>query len=256
MATKKGIKAVIMNKKNELFKIKTEQPMFFIWKFSIGIIIIGISLIIGYQLFTNTESIDNLIRNSGSMGPIIYTCILSLAILMLFPTPVLKIFSGTFFGFSLGLLINFTASMIGGLLAFFIGRYFFGGVVSKLIEKNEIAIELERSLETEGFRLSFIVRLSPLIPDEWLNYILSVTPISTKNFILSNSSSIVYSLVYAYYGSILGRVVFNQKGLSNIEYSPIDWFLMILGVIATIISAIIITNVSKKAFKKAISESE
>ena len=256
MAVKKSIKTVFSDKKDELLKIKSEQPIFFIWKFSIGIILVGVSLIIGYQLFTNTESIDNLIRNSGSMGPIIYTCILSLAIIMLFPTPILKVFSGTFFGFSLGLLINFTASIVGGLLAFFIGRYFFRDIVLKLIKKNEIAIEVERALETEGFKLSFLVRLSPLIPDEWLNYILSVTPISTKNFILSNSSSLVYSLVYAYYGSIFGRIVFNQKGLSNIEYTPIDWFLMILGVVATIISVIIITNVSKKGFEKAISESE
>ncbi len=188
------------------------------------------------------------------MGAIVYLLILSLAIVMLFPTPILKIFSGTFFGFTIGFLINFAASMLGGLIAFFIGRYFFKDTISKLIKKNEIAREMEHSLEKEGFKLSFLVRLSPLIPDEWLNYTLSLSPISTKTFILSNCSSIVYSLVYAYYGAILGRMVLTQKGLLETNYSILDWSLMILGIIATIISIIIVTRISKNAYEKAIIE--
>ncbi len=256
MGGKNSIKAALINKKNELFKTKEERPLFFIWKFIIGAIILIFSIIVGFQLFTNTESISLLIQDSGRMGPIVYLCILSAAIVMLFPTPILKIFTGTFFGFSLGLLINFLASMIGGLLAFLIGRYFFKDTVSKIIKKNKITSELEKSLEKEGLKLSFLVRLSPLIPDEWLNYVLSISPLTTKEFIFSNFSSIVYSLVYAYYGAVLGRVVFSQKGLLDVDYSMMDWFLMILGLIATIISVIVITNISKKAFQNAILESE
>ena len=256
MGGRESILAALINKKKDLDQIKSEKPLFFIWKLIIGLIVLISSIIVGYQLFTNTEFINELINNSGTMGPLVYVSILSLAITMLFPTPILKIFSGTFFGFSLGLLINFLASMIGGLLAFFIGRFFFRETIIKMIGKNKIALELERSLNTEGFKLSFLVRLSPLIPDEWLNYILSVSPISTKTFILSNSSSIVYSLIYAYYGAVLGRVVFSQKGLLDVNYSHIDWFLMILGVFATLISAIIITKISKNVFEKGIIESE
>ena len=93
-----------------------------------------------------------------------------------------------------------------------------------------------------------------IIPDEWLNYTLSLSPISTKTFILSNCSSIVYSLVYAYYGAILGRMVLTQKGLLETNYSILDWSLMILGIIATIISIIIVTRISKNAYEKAIIE--
>jgi len=243
-----------MSKKNDLIKKKEEEPIFFIWKFILGGIILIFSIIVGIQLFTNTEAINEIIQDSGSMGAIVYLLILSLAIVMLFPTPILKIFSGTFFGFTIGFLINFAASMLGGLIAFFIGRYFFKDTISKLIKKNEIAREMEHSLEKEGFKLSFLVRLSPLIPDEWLNYTLSLSPISTKTFILSNCSSIVYSLVYAYYGAILGRMVLTQKGLLETNYSILDWSLMILGIIATIISIIIVTRISKNAYEKAIIE--
>ena len=256
MGGRESIITALINKKKDLEQIKSGKPLFFIWKLIIGLVVLIFSVIVGFQLFTNTEFINELIQNSGSMGPLVYVSILSLAITMLFPTPVLKIFSGTFFGFSLGLLINFLACMVGGLLAFLIGRFFFRESIIKTIEKNKIALELEKSLNKEGFKLSFLVRLSPLIPDEWLNYILSVSPISTKTFIFSNSSSIVYSLIYAYYGAILGRVVFSQKGLLDVNYSFIDWFLMILGVFATLISAIIITKVSKNVFEKTIIESE
>jgi uncharacterized membrane protein YdjX (TVP38/TMEM64 family) len=251
-----SIKTTLISKKNDLVKVKVERPLFFVWKFIIGILILLFSIIMSYQLFANTESISQLIEDSGNMGPIVYLGILSIAIVMLFPTPILKIFTGAFFGFSLGLLINFSASMIGGLLAFFIGRYFFKDIITNIIMKNKITRELENTLEKDGFKLSFVVRLSPLIPDEWLNYVLAISPLSTKNFILSNFSSIVYSLVYAYYGTILGRVIFSQRGISDMNYTFIDWFLMFLGVIATIISVIVITNISKKVFENAILESE
>lgn len=256
MGGRQSIVTALINKKKDLEQIKSSKSLFFIWKLIIGLVVLIFSIIVGFQLFTNTEFINELIQNSGSMGPLVYVSILSLAITMLFPTPVLKIFSGTFFGFSLGLLINFLACMVGGLSAFLIGRFFFRESIIKIIKKNKIALELENSLNEEGFKLSFLVRLSPLIPDEWLNYILSVSPISTKTFIFSNSSSIVYSLIYAYYGAVLGRVVFSQKGLLDVNYSFIDWFLMILGVFATLISAIIITKISKNVFEKAIVESE
>ena len=256
MGGRESIVTALINKKKDLEQIKSGKSLFFIWKLIIGLVVLIFSIIVGFQLFTNTEFINELIQNSGSMGPLVYVSILSLAITMLFPTPVLKIFSGTFFGFSLGLLINFSACMVGGLSAFLIGRFFFRESIIKTIEKNKIALELEKSLNEEGFKLSFLIRLSPLIPDEWLNYILSVSPISTKTFIFSNSSSIVYSLIYAYYGAVLGRVVFSQKGLLDVNYSFIDWFLMILGVFATLISAIIITKISKNVFEKTIIESE
>ena len=254
MGRKTTIKGALISKKNDLIKKKNDGPIFFIWKFVLGGIIIIFSIFVGIQLFTNTEVINELIKNSGSMGPIVYFLILSLAIVMLFPTPILKIFTGTFFGFTIGFLINFAASMLGGLIAFFIGRYFFKDTISKLIESNKVAKEMEKSLEKEGFKLSFLIRLSPLIPDEWLNYTLSLSPISTKTFIFSNCSSIVYSLVYAYYGAILGRVVLTQKGLLDTNYTVIDWIMMILGIVATIISVIIVTRVSKQAYEKAISE--
>ncbi|RAH14589.1 MAG: hypothetical protein CMB56_004880 [Methanobacteriota archaeon] len=245
----------VLTKENKDLGIdKQGKDLYFISKFFFGTIIIIFSLVIGFQLFTNTQAITDLVQDSGSVGAVVYLSILSCAIVMLFPTPILKIFSGTFFGFTVGLLINFLASMLGGLLAFLIGRYFFRDLISKSIKKNKITKEIERSMEIDGFKLSFFIRLSPLIPDEWLNYTLSVSPISTKTFILSNCSSIIYSLIYAYYGAVLGKVVLTQSGLIETNYSLIDWILIVLGVIATIISILIITKISKNSYENATSK--
>ena len=94
MGGKMSIKTTLISKKNDLVKVKAERPLFFIWKFIIGILILLFSIIMSYQLFANTESISQLIEDSGNMGPIVYLGILSIAIVMLFPTPILKIFTG------------------------------------------------------------------------------------------------------------------------------------------------------------------
>ena len=69
--------------------------------------------------------------------------------------PDFKNFFRNLFGFSLGLLINFLASMIGGLLGFFHRKILFRETIIKMIGKNKIALELERSLNTEDLNYHF-----------------------------------------------------------------------------------------------------
>ena len=64
-------------------------------------------------------------------------------------------------------------------------------------------------------QISVLVRLSPVIPDEWLNYVMASSPITTEPFI-SNLSSIVYSIAYAYFGLVAGELVFSGNGMDGL----------------------------------------
>ena len=86
MGGRESILTALINKKKDLDQIKSEDPLFFIWKLIIGLIVLISSIIVGYQLFTNTEFINELIENSGTMGPLVYVSILSLAITMALTT--------------------------------------------------------------------------------------------------------------------------------------------------------------------------
>ena len=103
-------------------------------------------------------------------------------------------------------------------------------------------------------RISVLVRLSPLIPDEWLNYILSAGPVKFRTFALSNCASIVYCVVYSYYGWAVGQFALKEGGLKLLSNSTGGMAVLIGGLIATILATIIVTRVTMKALGDAFDE--
>ena len=180
--------------------------------------------------------------------------ILIFGVVILAPTPILKVTAGALFPYWLAVLINFTASVIGGLLAFMLGRLLFRDMIAKIVAEDKRLQNVENAIEEEAMKISVLVRLSPLIPDELLNYVMASGPVTTRVFFLSSLSSIIYSLAYAYFGLALGKIALSSEGMSQFNESPVGMGLLILGLIATIIATIIVTRVTMAALNDAIEE--
>ena len=103
-------------------------------------------------------------------------------------------------------------------------------------------------------RISVLVLLSPLIPDEWLNYILSAGPVKFRTFAISNCASIVYCVVSSYYGWAVGQFALKEGGLKLLSNSTGGMAVLIGGLIATILATIIVTRVTMKALGDAFDE--
>ena len=235
---------------DEMKKIKIDDPINYRKKMVIGIFFIIIAALLTYTLFKNTQQIDSWVKSMGSLGPLFYLIFLSIAVVLLFPTPILKIFSGALFGFSLGSLINFASSVLGGFIAFILGRWMLRDSIKKIISKNKKVASIEKALSEDGMRVSILVRLSPILPDEWLNYALSTTSLSLKDFMISSISSLLYALVYSYYGSVLGSLAFSSAGIDGFNRSPLWWAMTVIGVIATIVVTVYTTRIAMKALEE------
>ena len=235
---------------DEMKKIKIDDPINYRKKMVIGIFFIIIAALLTYTLFKNTQQIDSWVKSMGSLGPLFYLIFLSIAVVLLFPTPILKIFSGALFGFSLGSLINFASSVLGGFIAFILGRWMLRDSIKKIISKNKKVASIEKALSEDGMRVSILVRLSPILPDEWLNYALSTTSLSLKDFMISSISSLLYALVYSYYGSVLGSLAFSSAGIDGFNRSPLWWAMTVIGVIATIVVTLYTTRIAMKALEE------
>ncbi len=212
---------------------------------SIGIVCIW--LIIGFFFFQDVGGFIEWFEELGPLSSVIYCLMISLAIVMVLPTPILKVGSGALFPYWLAVLVNFIASLIGGLIAFLLGRWLFRDYISQIVASDERLVKLESAINEEAMQISVLVRLSPLLPDELLNYVMSSSPVSIRVFFLSNLSSIVYSLAYAYFGLAAGKLVFSGEGMDGFAKSPAGTVLLIIGVIASILVTMLIARMTKKA---------
>ena len=224
------------------FRLILSISIFLIWT----IIIVNIFKDISYFFYFFDELV--------AMAPILFTLMLILGVIILAPTPIIKVTAGALFPYWIAVVINFTASIVGGLLAFLLGRWLFRDAIAKTVAKDKRLQNIEVAIGEESMRISVLVRLSPLIPDEWLNYLMASGPVTTRVFFISNLSSIVYSLAYAYFGLAIGKIALSSDGMGGFRDSPLGMILLILGLIATIWVTIIVTKVTMKALEHTIEE--
>ena len=228
--------------KQNLQQMKQQKVRLYQWRALFGVAALVLCAFAGYLLFQDAVNIIDWFKGFGIWSPVLFTIALSLAIVLLLPTPFVKVGAGAIFPFWIAVAVNFIASMVGGLIAFVIGRWLFRDSIQEAIQNDQRMLNIEAALGEDAMRISVLVRLSPILPDEWLNYIMSATPVSLRVFLLSNVSSLIYCLIYAYYGHALGSIALSQSGVNGLTQTSGGLFLLLLGIVATVLATVIVTR--------------
>ena len=247
---------MLVDRKAELDELKKSQPHIYRWRALFGLVVLLTCAVCGFLLFRDAQNILLWFEELGPAGPLYFTLGLSLAVIIMLPTPLIKVSAGAIFPFWIAATINFVASLLGGLVAFLLGRWLFRESIQRSLMNDSRLQNIETALTNDAMRISILVRLSPLIPDEWLNYLMSATPVSLRVYMISNGSGIVYSLAYAYYGHALGKFALNSSGIEEMNSTPMGNAMLVLGIVASILATVMVTRASMKALQDAIPEEE
>lgn len=99
-----------------------------------------------------------------------------MSIVLFIPGSVLALCGGALFKWHWGTLLVWVGQSIGQVIAFVIGRYLLrDAVVANVTTRYPKFAAIDAALEREGWRLVVMMRLSPLVPWNVLNYLLSIT---------------------------------------------------------------------------------
>ena len=246
----------LIDGRQNLQRMKQQTVQVYRWRALFGLLALVLCGVAGYFLFQDAVDIIDWFKGFGIWSPVLFTIALSLAIVLLLPTPFVKVGAGAIFPFWIAVAVNFVASMIGGLIAFVLGRWLFRESIQEAIKNDQRMVNIESALGEDAMRISILVRLSPILPDEWLNYIMSATPVSLRVFLVSNTSSLIYCLIYAYYGHALGSIALSRSGMAGLTQSTGGLAMLLLGIIATVIATVIVTRTSIRVLNDAIGEEE
>jgi uncharacterized membrane protein YdjX (TVP38/TMEM64 family) len=227
--------------------MKAHQPRLYRWRVAFGLLFITVCLVCGILLFKNHAKVTSFVDDAGTLGMIWFVVGLSIAVMLLMPTPFLKMFAGAVFPYPIAVLVNFAGSMIGGIGAFVFGRWLFRDAILAAIQDDVKLKRIDAALGEESMRISILVRLSPLLPDELLNYMLAAGPVRLRTFILSNMASLVFCVVYAYYGWVIGEIALRESGIAAFQSSSAALWLLIAGVVASVVASVIVTRVTMKS---------
>lgn len=193
-------------------------------KIIIALLVVAVSL----TLFLNKASVilwvSTLEQKSMSM-PLMSALILiglkSVSAPLGFPGTPLTLLSGSLFGNIYGTLVALIGNTIGASLAFLLARYVLRDyMVKKFWSKYPNMEKYDQKLKDKGLATVVALRLIPLFPFNALNFMLGITAIPFKKYVLGS-----------FVGMIPGTFLFVYFGGSLRMLSPLNIGLAILGII-------------------------
>lgn len=191
----------------------------------------------------------------GFIGILVFVLLYAGTTALMVPGSLLTIAAGFIFGFTRGLAVTIIAANIGATLAFFIGRYVAREWASRMAQRYSFFRSLDDTIAREGWKMVALLRLSPIVPFNLINYILGLTSVSPLTYI---SASLVCMLpgtaAFVYLGSLAGSLTEAISGQR--EYTPIQWALLILGLLATFVMSIWIARIARRTLQKKISSQD
>jgi uncharacterized membrane protein YdjX (TVP38/TMEM64 family) len=114
---------------------------------------------------------------------------------------------------------------------------------------------IDEAVGESGFKIVFLLRLSPILPFNLLNFALGLTCVSLREYVLASFLGMLPgTLLYVYLGSLVTRASEIAAGHAG---SAGAWqkALYAVGLVATIAATVVITRISRRALTRALDQS-
>jgi uncharacterized membrane protein YdjX (TVP38/TMEM64 family) len=186
----------------------------------------------------------------GSLAPLAFILGYVLAAVALVPGSVLSLAGGAIFGLTRGVLYVFTGGTLGACAAFLVSRYAARRIVERRLAGSARLAAVDRAVGREGLKIVFLLRLSPVVPYNVLNYGLGLTRVRFVDYAIGSVGMLPAITLYVYYGKIAGDVAALAAGAGARRDG---WYygLTIAGLGATVLATALIARAAKRALARA-----
>jgi uncharacterized membrane protein YdjX (TVP38/TMEM64 family) len=193
------------------------------------------------------------VARNGMAGALLFVLGYVAATVVFVPGSLLTIAAGAIFGLGKGTALVFVAATLGASAAFLVARYLARPLVEHRLAGNARFAAIDRAIGHEGRKIVFLLRLSPVFPFNLLNYALGLTTVRFHDYVLASAGMLPATLLYVYYGKILGEVDRVASG-APIPRGAEYYVLLGIGLAATILVTALVTRIARRALRDAIGD--
>eukprot|EP00545_Synedropsis_sp_CCMP1620_P013790 CAMPEP_0119014824 /NCGR_PEP_ID=MMETSP1176-20130426/10409_1 /TAXON_ID=265551 /ORGANISM="Synedropsis recta cf, Strain CCMP1620" /LENGTH=336 /DNA_ID=CAMNT_0006968069 /DNA_START=96 /DNA_END=1102 /DNA_ORIENTATION=- len=222
------------------------------------VFIIVDSLTTGY-VRTGIDAFLAWIEANPAPGFFVFMVVYFVATILFIPGSILTLGAGFVFanafglgvGILLGTLSVFFGASSGAIVAFLLGRFLLRDWVKTLTKKYAIFEALDTALDQKGFRIMALLRLSPIIPFNAINYIAAVTAVSFRDYCLSLIAILPGTTLFVFLGASAGSLTDSASSGDNMTVTIV---VVVVGAIFGIGAIILTSYYAKKELNRVIAE--
>ena len=185
----------------------------------------------------------------GPWGPVLFILLYVAAAITLAPAFFLTVAAGALFGVWRGSLFVFIGASLGASAVYALGSPMSRSRLMARVTRDRRVAAVRDAVRGEGAWIMFLLRLSPLIPFNILNYALALSGVRYGDFAIALLGMIPAIIMYTYYGKVVGDVAALAAGVSP-PRGPEYYALLALGLVAIIISTTMITRAARRAVEQ------
>ena len=224
---------------------RTSRSALVRWASVVVIVVSLFALLRQLPMQEAVSRVEGILRELGPWAPIGLGVVYILATVLLAPASVLTLAAGALFGLWTGFVTVSLASTTGATFAFLIARYLARTRVERLIAGRPALRAIDRAIAEGGWRIVALLRLSPAVPFNIQNYFYGLTPIRLRPYVLASWIAMMPgTFMYVYIGHFTGEAVGRRSGRS-----PMEWALLVVGLIATVVVTVYITRLARMQLK-------
>ena len=180
----------------------------------------------------------------GWAAPLLFIAAYIAASVAFVPGAVLTLLAGAVFGLARGVPLVFVSAVLGSSAAFGIARTLMRERVTGWLERDSRTAAVNEAVAAEGLKVVLLLRLSPVVPYNLLNYALGASRVRYRDFLAGSVGMLPGTLLYTYYGKVIGDVTALAAGTApprGAEYYAV----LAVGLAATIAATVLITRAAK-----------
>jgi uncharacterized membrane protein YdjX (TVP38/TMEM64 family) len=186
------------------------------------------------------------VEGLGAWAPVAFVAGYALATVMFVPGSLLTLLGGAVFGLARGVAYVFAGATLGAALAFLVSRHLARPVMERRVRGNPRFDRVDRAVAREGGKIVFLLRLSPVLPFNLLNYALGLTRVRFGAYVLASAGMLPGTLLYVYYGVLAGDVAVLLGG-GGVQRGAGHYALLGAGLLATLAVTIYVTRLARRA---------
>jgi uncharacterized membrane protein YdjX (TVP38/TMEM64 family) len=185
----------------------------------------------------------------GAWGPVLFILLYVAAAVTLAPAFFLTVAAGAMFGVWRGSLIVFIGASLGASAVYLVGAPMSRSRLMARLTRDRRVAAVRDAVRGEGAWVMFLLRLSPLVPFNILNYALALSGVRYWDFAVALLGMIPAIIMYAYYGKVVGDVAALAAGVAP-PRGPEYYALLVVGLIAIFVSTTMITRAARRAVER------
>lgn len=166
--------------------------------------------------------------------------------LLFLPGSPLTLGAGFVYGVAPAVVAVSAGSTVGATAAFLTGRTLLRDALQRRLAGNPRLALLDRAVGRQGARLVLLLRLSPLVPYNLLNYMLGLTRVRLRDYVWASWLGMLPgTLMYAYLGSAAHSLADLAAGQA--PRSAAAQGLFYFGLLATVVVAALVGRLARQA---------